>query len=96
MKIDVKKVARLSNLNLSAEEEKEFEQQLNDIINYVEKLNSVDTSSIDATSQVTGLKNVTRSDDGVSDSLTQKETLSGTEKSHEGLFVVDKLVETNE
>ena len=41
MKIDVKKVAKLANLEISEDEEKEFDQQLNDIVGYIEKLNAV-------------------------------------------------------
>ncbi len=94
MKIDVKKVAKLANLTLSLDEEKEFDKQLTDIVGYIEKLNSVDTSNIEPTAQVTGLKNKTRNDDFADDNLSVTDALSGTKKTHNGLFVVDKLVDT--
>lgn len=96
MKIDVKKIARLSNLNLTKSEEEEFDGQLNDILSYIEKLNSINTSNINPTAQVTGLTNVLKDDEEVNSSLSQEEALSGTDKKHNGLFVVDKLVDTNE
>ncbi len=96
MKIDVKKVAKLSNLTLTPNEEKEFDQQLNNIVGYIEKLNSIDTSGIEPTAQVTGLINRTRNDDFADDTLSQEDALSGSDKTHNGLFVVDKLVETNQ
>lgn len=94
MKIDVTKVAKLANLALTSEEEKEFDKQLNDIVGYIEKLNSLDTSSVEPTAQVTGLTNRLRNDDFSDDTLSQDEALSGGKKTHNGLFVVDKLVDT--
>jgi len=94
MKIDVKKVAKLANLTLSPEEEKEFNTQLTDIVGYIEKLESLDTSNIDPTAQVTGLKNRMRNDNFADDTLSVDEALSGGKKTHNGLFVVEKLVDT--
>ncbi|MDO8269945.1 MAG: Asp-tRNA(Asn)/Glu-tRNA(Gln) amidotransferase subunit GatC [Candidatus Levybacteria bacterium] len=94
MKIDVKKVAKLSNLTISPDEEVEFDKQLNDIVVYIEKLNSIDTSEIEPTAQVTGLSNKLRNDNFSDDVLSQESALSGTKKTHNGLFVVDKLVDT--
>lgn len=94
MKIDVKKVAKLSSLILTPEEESQFDKQLNDIVGYIEKLNSIDTSNIEPTAQVTGLINRTRNDIYKDDMLSQEEALSGSDKIHNGLFVVDKLVDT--
>ncbi len=97
MKIDVKKIAKLSNLTLSENEEKEFDNQLNNILAYIETLNSLDTSDTKPTAQVTGLTNILREDDSTNNnSLIQEEALSGTEKKHNGLFVVGKLVDTTE
>lgn len=94
MKIDIKKVAILANLTLTPEEEIEFDKQLNDVVGYIEKLNSVDTSNIEPTAQVTGLINQTREDNTSADSLSQLEALSGTTKTHNGMFIVEKLVDT--
>jgi aspartyl-tRNA(Asn)/glutamyl-tRNA(Gln) amidotransferase subunit C len=40
-----------------------FRGELSDILEYVEVLNNVDTSGLEPTSQVTGLKNVMRKDE---------------------------------
>jgi len=95
MKIDIKKVAKLANLKLSPEEEKEFDGQLNDILSYIEQLNKIDTSKVNPTAQVTGLKNQFRKDNGLKTTLSQEEALSGTDKTHNGFFKVGKLVDTN-
>jgi aspartyl-tRNA(Asn)/glutamyl-tRNA(Gln) amidotransferase subunit C len=60
---DVLKLALLSRLKLSDEEVERFRGDLSSILDYVEVLNSVDTSGLEPTYQVTGLKNVMRSDD---------------------------------
>ena len=45
MKINVVHVAKLANLPLKKEEEKKFEKQLSEILNYFEKLKEVDTKN---------------------------------------------------
>lgn len=92
--INTRHTAKLANLTLTDKEHEEMQSQLSDIVGYIQKLNSVDTSKIEPTAQVTGLKNVTRDDEKIEDSLTSNEALSGTEKKHNDLFVVDKLVDT--
>jgi aspartyl-tRNA(Asn)/glutamyl-tRNA(Gln) amidotransferase subunit C len=60
---DVLKLARLSRLKLNGEEAEKFREELSSILEYVETLNSVDTSGLEPTYQVTGLKKVTRKDE---------------------------------
>ena len=95
MKIDVKKVAKLANLTLTPEEEIKFEKQLSDILQYVEKLNEVDVTNVEPTSQITGLENITRNDDFTSEMLTQEQALSGTSSKHNGMFKVKALLENS-
>jgi aspartyl-tRNA(Asn)/glutamyl-tRNA(Gln) amidotransferase subunit C len=92
MKIDIKKIAELADLKLKEKNIPTLEKQLNDVISYVEKLNTVETHGVDITSQVTGLENVTR-EDKPGQSLTQEEALSGTESKHNGLFKVGAILE---
>lgn len=94
MKIDIAKVAKLANLTLTPDEEKEFDKQLNDIVGYIEKLNTLDTSNVTPTAQVTGLTNRLRNDNFTDEMLSQGQALSGGKKTHNGLFIVDKLVDT--
>jgi aspartyl-tRNA(Asn)/glutamyl-tRNA(Gln) amidotransferase subunit C len=59
---DVLKLALLSRLKLTDEEVERFAGDLSSILEYVEKLDAVDTSGHKPTYQVTGLKNITRED----------------------------------
>lgn len=66
MKIDEKeivKVSKLARLDLSEDEKVEFSKQLNDIIEYVEKIKDLDTSGVKPADNIADLKNVTRDDD---------------------------------
>lgn len=92
MKINVSHVAKLANLPLKSEEKEKFEKQLSEILAYIEKLKEVDTKNVEATSQVTGLENVTREDE-TSPSLSQKEALSNTKSQHNGLFKVKAILD---
>ena len=60
---DVIKLARLSKISLSEDELKEFTDEINEIINYIDQLASVDVKGLTPTDQVTGLTNVTRNDE---------------------------------
>ena len=91
MKIDVKHIAKLANLPLKDEEISKLESQLESTIEYIEMLNEVDTKNIEPTSQVTGLKNVTR-DDIATESLSQDQALSNTTDKHNGLFKVKGIL----
>lgn len=59
---DLKHVAELARLKLSDKEERKFGEQLGSVLQYVEKLNEVDTKNIPITAQVSGLANVSRED----------------------------------
>jgi len=57
------KLAQLSRLKLTDEEIERFRAELSSILDYVEMLDKVDVSGLEPTYQVTGLKNVMRSDE---------------------------------
>lgn len=59
---EVKKIAGLARLELTNEELERYAGQLTMILEYVAKLNEVDTGDVPITSQVTGLSNVFRED----------------------------------
>lgn len=91
MKIDVPHIAKLANLPLNPEETKKFEKQLSETLDYVEKLNSIDTKNINLTSQIAGLENVTRGDE-IKPSVTQEEALSNVKNTHNGFVKVKAIL----
>ncbi len=94
MKIDVKKVAKLANLPIQKEDVEKFEKQLSSILDYIKKLEEVDTKNVEPTSQVTGLENVTREDEA-SPSLSQEEALVNTKDKHNGMFKVKAILDNS-
>ncbi|MCX6745833.1 MAG: Asp-tRNA(Asn)/Glu-tRNA(Gln) amidotransferase subunit GatC [Candidatus Parcubacteria bacterium] len=61
-KLEVEKIAKLSRLDLTTKEKELYASQLSKVLDYVEKLNEVDTENVEITAQVTGLENVYRAD----------------------------------
>ena len=90
---EVKHIAKLSRLNLTEEEIKKFQGQLSKIVDYISQLSEVDTSALVPTSQTTGLENVFRLDEIKLSSLNKEEALSGTDKTYNGYFVVDAILD---
>lgn len=94
---EVKKIAKLANLTLQGQEEALFAKQFSDTIAVVNELNEIDTTGIPATYQVNGLENVTRPDEVRPEySLSQEQALSQAKNTHEGYFVVPRLIDTTE
>ena len=60
--MDVKKVAKLANLLITEEESNKLSAQFEDTIKVVNVINELDTTTVKAVSQVTGLTNVMRED----------------------------------
>lgn len=92
MKINISHIAKLANLTITPDEEAKFESQLSSILSYVEKLNELDTTGVEETSQVTGLENITR-EDNTSPSLSQAEALSQSKNTYKGFFAVKGVFE---
>jgi aspartyl-tRNA(Asn)/glutamyl-tRNA(Gln) amidotransferase subunit C len=89
---DIIKLAKLSRLSLDKAEIPKFRQELQSILNYVEQLNNVDVSGLEPTSQVTGLKNVTRPDEEINYGPTPKELLKGAPQSEADMFKVPRMI----
>jgi aspartyl-tRNA(Asn)/glutamyl-tRNA(Gln) amidotransferase subunit C len=90
--LDVAYVARLARLNLTAEETRLFQKQLGHILDYAEKLKSVDISGVEATAHALPMFNVFR-DDEPRDCFTAEQALSNAPRKANGLFIVTKVLE---
>ncbi len=56
-------IAKLARVNVAPEKRETLKKDLSAILDYMEKLNKVDTSSVEPLYQTTGLVNATRSDE---------------------------------
>jgi aspartyl-tRNA(Asn)/glutamyl-tRNA(Gln) amidotransferase subunit C len=90
--LDVGYVARLARINLTEDEAKTFQKQLDDVLKYVEKLRRLDVAGIDASATPLPVFNVFR-DDAPCDWFTAEQALSNAPRQANGLFIVPKVVE---
>jgi len=89
---DVEHVALLARLKLSEEEKHLFTTQLAKILEYVEKLNELNTDEVEPLFHVVPLSNVFREDE-VRPSLPLEKVLKNAPKSSHGCFNVPKIIE---
>lgn len=91
---DVSKVAKLANLTLSKAAINKFTTQLISVLEYVAQIQELDTTKVKETHQVTDTKNVFREDKiDHQRLLTQAQALSGARRTHQGYFVVPRIIE---
>jgi aspartyl-tRNA(Asn)/glutamyl-tRNA(Gln) amidotransferase subunit C len=91
-KEEVEHVALLARLKFSEEEKERFVSQLNRILEYMDQLGKVDTSSVEATFHAVTQKNIFR-EDAVQPSLNLEETLANGPDPDRGFFRVPKIIE---
>jgi aspartyl-tRNA(Asn)/glutamyl-tRNA(Gln) amidotransferase subunit C len=91
-KEQVEHVAKLARLTLSAEEKTMFTSQLNDILQFAEKLNELDTDQVEPTSHIYPVANVMRADE-TKPSLDRGKALLNAPDQRDGLFRVPAVFE---
>lgn len=89
---DVKYVAHLARIQLAPDEEQKLGAQLGNILGFMEKLKTLDVSSVEPTAHAVPTVNVTRPDD-VRPSLPHDAALRNAPAQANGLFMVPKIVE---
>ena len=88
----VKKVAKLARLKVDAKEEQNLKNELNNILEWVDKLQKVDTKNIAPMLSVSNEPMPMR-EDIVTSKLDNKQILSNAPEKKAGFFVVPKVVE---
>ena len=89
---DIEHVALLGRLHLSPDEKKGLTQDLNMILEYVEKINELNTSQVEPTSHILPIRNVTR-EDVVKPSPGQEIMLQNAPDKENGFFRVPPVIE---
>ena len=64
---EVRHIAKLTKLKLTEKEIEKFTNQLDSILDFFGQLQEINTENIEETSQVTGLQNITRTDEIIVD-----------------------------
>lgn len=90
-KKDVEYIANLARLKFSDEELENFTSELNEILNYIEKLNELNTENIEPLSHPIENINVFR-EDQLKPSIDREEALKNAPSSTEEFFKVPKVI----
>ncbi|MBF0484999.1 MAG: Asp-tRNA(Asn)/Glu-tRNA(Gln) amidotransferase subunit GatC [Candidatus Omnitrophica bacterium] len=85
-------VGALARLHIDPQNADRFAKNLEDILHYVEKLNTLDVSSVKPTSHVLDVENVFR-EDTVIPSLSQDKAMGFAVEHHKGFYKVAKVIE---
>jgi len=88
---EVEHVARLARLEVSPNEKEDLTRRMNRILQYVEKLNELDTTGVSPTSHAIDLENAFR-DDAVEVSLPRDASLENAPESNGAEFVVPRII----
>lgn len=89
---DVAHIAQLSRLTVPQEEMEKFTDQFNQILNYADILNELDTKGVEPTAHVLPLSNVLREDIAVQ-GVSHEDALANAPEVHEGGFKVPRVIE---
>jgi len=91
-RVEVEHVARLARLELSEDEKERMTAQLDSILGYVDKLNTLDTSQVDPTTTVIPMVSVMR-DDVARPSLDRETALANAPDREDVFFRVPRIIE---
>jgi aspartyl-tRNA(Asn)/glutamyl-tRNA(Gln) amidotransferase subunit C len=90
--MDVGYVARLACIDLTEEEKSLFQNQLDQVLHYVEQLNELDVSEVEPTAHAIPVYNVTRRDE-LGASLDHADVMANAPSSAEGQIRVPKIID---
>jgi len=91
---DVKHIAKLARLGIAEEEVEKFQKDLAAILDMVEKLKEVNVTNVEPTTQVTGLENRTRPDEGKKkEAGIRKNILANAPETKDGYIKVRAVLE---
>jgi aspartyl-tRNA(Asn)/glutamyl-tRNA(Gln) amidotransferase subunit C len=86
------KISKLAMIEISPEEKDDFLKQVNNIVEYIDKINTLDTSNVEATEYIFELKNVFR-EDKLGQSIDSNELKKIVPDYKDGYIVVPKIIE---
>ena len=90
MKIDIQKLENLAMVEI--ENKEKMAKDLEEIVNFVEMLNELDTSEIEPSFRVLDITTPLRDDEPVKEDII-KDVLAHAPKAKDGYFIVPKIIE---
>lgn len=89
---DVRHLAQLSSLQMPDAEAELLRVGIEKIINYINKLDELDTDGVEPTYQVTGLQNVWRDDEIIDSSVSRQQLLALAAEQSDNCVKVPKVL----
>lgn len=89
---EIKHIANLSRLTVPENEMEKFTEQFNQILNYADILQKIDTKGIEPTPYVLPISNVLR-EDVIREGVSHEEALKNAPEVHAGGFKVPRVIE---
>ena len=89
---EVYALARLAKISLSEQQAARMQQEIAQILEFVERLDKVDTAGLEPTYQVTGLKNVTRPDELIDYKVSPAQLLQNAPATQDGSLKVKRVL----
>jgi len=89
----IAKLSKLSSLEIDDAKKENLKSELADIINFVENLNEIDVSNIEATFSTIEGGTPLREDEAVQDLELSNHILQNAPQSEDGYFIVPKIIE---
>jgi aspartyl-tRNA(Asn)/glutamyl-tRNA(Gln) amidotransferase subunit C len=93
IKEQVEHIAKLARIELTEKEKGKFSDELSSILDYVDKLNKVDTKNIKPIQQITGLENIVRKDEINHELRINDKLLDGAPDKKDNYYKVPKIFE---
>ncbi|RJQ43658.1 MAG: Asp-tRNA(Asn)/Glu-tRNA(Gln) amidotransferase subunit GatC [Nitrospiraceae bacterium] len=90
--MDIGHISLLARLELTEEEKELFSKQVGNIIEYINKLNELDTSGVKPTAHILPVSNVFR-EDAVTGSLPLEKALQNAPEKDSSFYRVPKIIE---
>jgi aspartyl-tRNA(Asn)/glutamyl-tRNA(Gln) amidotransferase subunit C len=90
--MDIDHVALLARLRLSDKEKLLFSNQLGDVLKYIDKLNELNTTSIEPTAHILPIKNVYREDEP-KPSPSRDDMLANAPDRADGFYRVPRIID---
>ena len=90
--MEIEHLTLLARLNLSDDEKRLFSRQVGSIIDYINKLNELDTTGVEPTAHVLPMKNIFR-EDTLRPSLSLEKALQNAPERNESFYRVPKIIE---
>ena len=92
MSFDIEHMVALARLQLTSDEKERLTQQMGTILEYIEKLNELDTDNVEPTAHALGVNNVFREDEPAVKPLADHNPISNSPAHDKGHYEVPKII----